>query len=315
MTSYAGTPPRTVRTGPPSPTVRRRASRQRIWLSALWLSLPALVAVVALFIAPFIYGLNLSLHTGYHGNGAWSLHNYVQFFNDPYLRETIGKTFQVALPATFIDVLLSLPLAYFLRQGIRFERVITAILILPITFGPVLIAQGMLTYFTPNGWFQRSLLAIHILQAPVRILQTLPAVQLALVIQGFPFVFLMILGYMSAINPDLEKASRMLGANEWQTFWRVLFPLTLPGIAIAFSLNFVANFGVFPTANLVGAPQSATHVIAIEAYNQAYNNYNPPFGTAIALLMGAVQLIVIGAILWLQGRLARGAAIGGGKGA
>src|SRR6185312_2523507 len=112
-----------------------------------------------------------------------------------------------------------------------------------------------------------------------------------------------------AINPDLERASRMLGANAWTTFWRVVFPLTLPGIAIAFCLNFVANFSVFPSANLVGEPTHLTHVIAVEAYNQAFGNFREPFGTAIALIMGVIELIVIALVLWLQSRAAPGATI------
>ena len=86
---------------------------------------------------------------------------------------------------------------------------------------------------------------------------------LSLVIQGFPFAFLMILGYVSGINPDLEKASQMLGASRAQTFVRVLFPLMVPGIAICFCLNFVMAFSVFPSAVLLGEPSGPTRVIAV----------------------------------------------------
>jgi len=73
---------------------------------------------------------------------------------------------------------------------------------------------------------------------------------------------------MSGISPDLERASKMLGANRWRTFWRVIFPLTLPGVAIAFCLNFVANFSVFPSAVLVGEPNALTRVLSVAAYSR-----------------------------------------------
>ena len=216
---------------------------------------------------------------------------------------------------TLFSVLVSIPLAYYMRRGIKFERLMTAILILPIALGNVLVAQAMLNYFAPNGWFNRVLLSLHIIQQPILLLYHLIAVEIALFIQGFPFTFLLILGYMSAISPDLERASRMLGAKSWQTFWRIVLPLSLPGIAVAFCLNFVANFSVFPTANLVGEPSHETRVLAIAAYETAFTNYNVPLGTAIALIMGGIELIIILLVLWLQRRTSRGATISGGKGA
>ncbi len=287
--------------------------RPRLDSGAILLSLPALIIVLGLFFYPLIFGFALSLHKT-EGSADWSLTNYIQFFSDPDQVRTIWITFQVALPVTIFSVALSIPLAYFMRRGIRFERLVTAILILPITLGTVLVAQAMIGYFAPNGWFNRVLLALHIIQQPILLLHKPLAVEIALFIQGFPFTFLLILGYMSAINPDLERASRMLGANAWQTFWRVVFPLSLPGIAVAFCLNFVANFSVFPSANLVGDPANSTRVLAIAAYETAFTNYNQPLGTAIALIMGIIELLVIGLVLWLQSRMARSAAISGGKG-
>ncbi len=107
----------------------------------------------------------------------------------------------------------------------------------------------------------------------------------------------------------------MLGAKAWQTFWRVIFPLTLPGVAIAFCLNFVANFGVYPSAMLVGEPNAITRVMSIAAYQSAFEQYDQPMGTAIALLMGVIELSVVALVLWLRTRMVRGATLGGGKGA
>lgn len=293
--------------------VKTRKQGIRLDSSAILLSLPALIIVLGLFFYPLIFGLALSLHPT-ETSADWTLSNYTQFFSDPDQVRTIWITFQVSLPITLFSVALSIPLAYYMRRGIKFERSITAILILPITLGTVLVAQAMIGYFASNGWFNRVLLALHIIQQPILLLHKPLAVEIALFIQGFPFTFLLILGYMSAISPDLERASRMLGANAWQTFWRVVFPLSLPGIAVAFCLNFVANFSVFPSANLVGDPANTTRVMAVSAYETAFTNYNLPLGTTIALIMGIIELLVLGLVLWLQSRMARSAAISGGKG-
>ncbi|GHO65251.1 ABC transporter permease [Ktedonobacter sp. SOSP1-52] len=277
------------------------------------LSLPAIMLVLVLFFYPLLFGLDISLRSSEQAS-SWSLTNYFQFFSNSDLVATIWTTFRVALPVTLFSVLVSIPLAYYMRRGIKFERLLTAILILPITLGNVMVAQAMLDYFAPTGWFNRVLLSLHLIQQPMLLLHHWLAVEIALFIQGFPFTFLLILGYMSAISPDLERASRMLGARPWQTFWRVVLPLSLPGIAVAFCLNFVANFSVFPSANLVGEPSHETRVLAIAAYETAFTNYNIPLGTAISLIMGVIELLVIALVLWLQRKTARGATISGGKG-
>ena len=282
---------------------------------AVILSIPALLFTLAFFVYPFIFGLDLSLRSGAKGEGDWQLNNYQNFFGDSRQVDTIWTTFQVSLPATLFSVAVSVPLAYFVRRGIKFERLITTILILPLTLGTVMVAQAMLSYFGPRGWFNQVLEATGLIQDPVRLIRNWLGVEIALFIQGFPFVFLMITGYMSGISPDLEKASQMMGASRWQTFWRVIFPLSLPGIAIAFSLNFVANFGVFPSATLVGNPSAETRVLSIAAYQAAFEQNDRPQGTAIALIMGAIELLVIALVLFLRNRLTRGATMGGGKGA
>ncbi len=297
---------------------KRRASFLRVRWEIVLLALPALIVVIALFIMPFVYGIDLSLHTqdqnGVIQNGR-SLDNYTNFFSDQSQIDTVIMTFEVALPVTLFNVALSLPLAYAMRRGIRFERFITALLILPITLGTVLVSQAMLIYFGRQGWFNQALQAIGLIHDPLRLVHNWIGVEIALFIQGFPFVFLMIMGYMSGISPDLEKASKMLGVGRWRTFWRVIFPLTLPGIAIAFCLNFVANFTVFPSAVLVGEPNALTRVLSIAAYRAAYEQNNPPFGTAIALVMGAIEFIVVALVLYLRSRLSRSATLGAGKGA
>ena len=116
------------------------------------LVLPALLFVVALFVYPFIYGFVLSFEPK---KGTW-LANYAKFFSDPFLYDTIEATFRLAIPATLINVLVSIPVALRVRR-MRNRRVLTTILVIPITLGTVLIAEGLLIYLGPQGWFNRVL--------------------------------------------------------------------------------------------------------------------------------------------------------------
>src|SRR5690348_175557 len=155
-----------------------RLRQFRLNSGAILLSLPAFLIVVALFIYPFVYGVLLSFRGGYTGEGGWTLANYQDFFGNSYLASTIGITFQVALPVTLVSVGVSIPLSYYMRRGIRFERFITALLILPITLGTVMVSQGMITYLSPTGWFDTVLLKLGLIHQPLTLLHNVLAVQI-----------------------------------------------------------------------------------------------------------------------------------------
>ena len=88
-------------------------------------------------------------------------------------------------------------------------------------------------------------------------------------------------------------------------------PLLAPGLAINLSLSFVQTFSVFPSAVLLGAPAGATRVISIAAYQAAYEQYDYSMASAIAMIMGFVQLIIVAAVLALRNAFYRGPVTGG----
>ncbi|TCL65938.1 carbohydrate ABC transporter membrane protein 1 (CUT1 family) [Hydrogenispora ethanolica] len=284
------------------------------WDRALFLTLlPAIVFIIALFIYPFFHGFYLSLTDA---DGAFTLDNYLKFFTDQWEARTIGVTLGLALPATLLNVILAIPFAYFMRHGMKGEKLITFFLIVPITLGTVLVAEGMLTYMGPNGWLNQLLMALHLVKrgAPFQFTHNYLGVMISLIIQGFPFAFLMLLGYISGINPDLEKAAKILGASRWQTFRRILFPLLVPGIAIAFCLNFVMAFSVFPSAVLLGQPSGPTRVISIAAFQWAFEKFDFNMGSAVSMIMAAIELFVVMLVLFWRSRVFKSASISGGKG-
>ena len=272
------------------------------------LALPAILFVIALFVYPFIYGFVLSFQPK---AGGW-LANYQKFFSDPFLYDTIAATFWLAVPATLINVLISIPVAMRVRMMQR-RRILTTILVIPITLGTVLIAEGLLTYLGPQGWFNRTLMTLGIIGSPVRLVHNYTGVMLSLVMSGFPFTFLLTLSYLTGIDPSLEQAASTLGAKARARFFHIILPLLAQGLAINLCLSFVQTFSVFPSAVLLGAPAGSTRVISLAAYQAAYEQYDYSMASAIAMIMGFVQLGVVIFILAGRSFVYRGAA-GGGKG-
>jgi putative spermidine/putrescine transport system permease protein len=270
------------------------------------LVVPGVLFVLALFIYPFVYGLVLSFHP--KQGGAWA--NYVTFFSNPYLYNTISTTLGIAIPATLINVVASVPVAMRVRLMKR-QRLLTTILVIPITLGTVMVAEGLLTFLGPRGWFNRLLLLSGLVSSPVGLLHNYWGVMLSLVITGFPFTFLLTLSYVTGIDPSLEHAGAMLGARARQRFFRIILPLLAPGLAITLALAFVQAFTVFPSAILVGQPQGTTRVISIAAYQAAFEQYDYSLASAIAMLMALVQVVIIVLLLGGRSLLFRGPASSG----
>jgi putative spermidine/putrescine transport system permease protein len=274
----------------------------------LLLLLPALLFALVLFVYPFVYGLGLSFQPKTGGLfGA-----YTKFFTDPSVRglESIWVTLQLAVPAALINVLASVPIAYKMRGKFRGKRALTTVLVIPITLGTVLTAEGLLNFFGQRGWLNRFLGVLGF--APLELVQNYWGVLWSLIISGFPFAFLLILSYLSGIDPSLEAAARTLGADWKQRFRRITLPLLAPGLAITFCLTFVLAFSVFPSAILVGDPSGSTRVIAYVAYNAWGQQFDYPLASAAAIVMGAVELVVIVLVLIWRSRMYKGST--GGKG-
>jgi putative spermidine/putrescine transport system permease protein len=284
----------------PHLTLRRRL-RERGLDAVTLLTVPGILFVLVLFIYPFLYGLVLSFTPK---QGGW-LANYQKFFSDPYLYDTIRLTLQIAIPATILNTVISVPVALRVRLMKR-QKLLTTILVIPITLGTVMVADGLLTYLGPRGWLNRILLELGMTGEPVRLIHNYWGVMLSLVISGFPFTFLLTLSYVTGIDPALEQAGAMLGARARQRFFRILLPLLAPGLAITLALAFVQAFTVFPSAILLGAPAGPTRVISIVAYQAAYEKFDYPLASAIAMLMALVQVIIIAALLGARTLVFRG---------
>ncbi|GHC77002.1 ABC transporter permease [Limoniibacter endophyticus] len=288
------------------PSLRQRLANRGIDGVTLMI-LPALLFVLGVFVYPFLYGLVLSFNP-LEGDSAFA--NYTRFFSDPYLYKTIGATLWLAVPVTILSILFALPIAMRVRLMQR-QRLLTTILVLPVTLGTVLVAEGLLNYLGPQGWFNRTLITIGLIDAPVRLVNNYWGVLASLIITVFPFTFLLTLSYVTGIDPALERAAATHGANSWQRFRHVMLPLLVPGLVVAACLTFVQAFAVFPSAVLLGAPSGPTRVISIAAAQAAFEQYDDSMASAIAMIMAVVQLLVVTALLGVRSLFYRGSTAGG----
>jgi putative spermidine/putrescine transport system permease protein len=280
----------------------RRSGLDGVVLAAI----PAVALMALLFLYPFFYGVAISFQP-LTGGGAFE--NYSHFFSDSYLRKTIWLTIRLAVPGAVISLLIAVPLAYRMRREFRGKRLVTLIFLLPVTFGSVLMAEGMTQIFSPRGWINLILGKLGI--GPVTFLYSYQASLIALVLTILPFGLLLMIGFFGGVDPSLEEAAATLGASRATRFWRISFPLVIPGLVTTLSLALVESFAVFPSAVLIGQPDAATHVLSIPIYQAASQRFDYSAASAIAMVLAVVELVVLALLALVRGRLYRGPAVGG----
>jgi putative spermidine/putrescine transport system permease protein len=283
--------------------------------SRLLLLVPAVVFALALFVYPFAYGIGLTFQPTPATQAKWGggiFANYMAFFRDPFVFDSVWLTMRLALPAALFNVLISIPVAFKLRNKFRGKRTLQTLLVLPITLGTVLTAQGLLIFAGRQGWLNRFLIGAGLIDQPLQLVNNYLGVVFSLVISGFPFAYLLISSYLSGIDPSLEAAAKTLGANWKQRFRRITLPLLAPGLATTFILTFVLAFSVFPSARLVGDASGETRVLALMAYRAFSEQLDYAMASTIAIMMGVVELIVIAIVFVGRSFLYKGST--GGKG-
>jgi putative spermidine/putrescine transport system permease protein len=306
----------TSSTSPPKSTasVRHRLAERGVDTSLLML-VPALVFALALFVYPFSYGIGLTFQPSPAVQQAWGggvFANYVAFFKDSFTFDSVWLTMRLALPVAIFNVLASIPVAFKLRQRFRGKKLLTTLVVLPITLGTVLTAQGLLIFAGRQGWLNRFLIQIGLVDQPIAFVNNYWGVVFSLVISGFPFAFLLISSYLSGIDPSIEAAAKVMGANWHQRFRRVILPLLAPGLATTSILTFVLAFSVFPSARLVGDAMGSTRVMSLMAFRAFGEQNDYPMASTIAIMMGLIELVVIALVLLWRSSMYKGST--GGKG-
>lgn len=270
------------------------AAVRRAWLRAGTLS-PALLIVGMVMLAPLCLMAAYSVLRYVPGqvtDGAFSLESYARLFGSLFYLSVVGQTLQLAVIVTLATLLLGYPVAYWLaRTRSRWQGVLAYLVFVPLTVGIVVRIYGWIVILGNKGLVNNTLLAVGVIDAPLRLLQTPQAVVFGLVETTLPFMIMPLLSCLRGIDPRIEEASRALGATPWQAFWRVTLPLSVPGIVAGSLMTFSLSITAYAVPALLGGAR--VKMIAGLAYDAMLVGSNWPFGSAIGIVMTVVSAGVV----------------------
>jgi putative spermidine/putrescine transport system permease protein len=264
------------------------------------LVLPLAALFVAFFVAPLVVLLALSLH-GEVAMRSWTFANYVTFFGDTYHTSILWQTLLLGAKATLVCLSFGYPIAWLCtRSSARMQSVIVFLVILPILTSVVVRTFGWIVILGRQGVINQLLLGVGLIHEPLNLLYTETGVVMVLAQVQMPLMVLPILTVMSKIDPNLSDASRVLGAGEWRTLWRVTVPLSLPGVIAGCILTFTACITAFVTQTLIGGARLI--YMPLHIYQQAVGANNWPFAAAISTVFMLAVLIIVGILGALERR-------------
>jgi len=254
----------------------------------LWVTLFLLLAYALLFCYSF-----WSVSSSQQIVHAWTFENYRELWRVNVYLQTLFRSMWIAARVTILSLLLGYPLAYYLsfHAGKR-KDLLYQLVIIPLWVSYLVRAYAWKTILGSDGVLNTLLQYLHLTHQPLGFLLYSPfAVVLTLTHIYTPFAILPIYSSLEHIPRNLVEASHDLGASPWQTFWRVIFPLSIPGVLAGATFAFVLSLGDFLAPLLLGGPSGImVSNIVVSLFGAAYNW---PLGAAISFCMLALVISLL----------------------
>jgi spermidine/putrescine transport system permease protein len=257
---------------------------------------PAAFIMLALFFVPLLIVLFYSFLTrGAYGGVS------LPFTGDAYVRAVdplyfaiVWRSFWIAGVSTLFCLLLGFPLALYIARYSRRRLLLLNLVMLPFWTSFLIRTYAWMFLLRDTGLINTMLLSLHVINAPLPLLFNTPAVILGLVYGYLPFMVLPLYATIEKLDPAWLDAAADLGANPLVTIWKVIVPLSGPGIMAGSLLVFIPCLGAYLTPDLMGGGK--TVMIGNLVQNQFTSARDWPFGAAVSLLLMLAVMAITAAV-------------------
>jgi spermidine/putrescine transport system permease protein len=268
-----------------------------------WFLLPARVWMAIFFAAPMgiVCAYSFLTRGDYGGvEHPWTAENFTRLA-DPLYLAILWRSLWIASLSTAICAVLGFPLALFIARAGRFRNLYLQLVLLPFWTSFLVRTYAWLFILRDTGLINTVLAGMHLIHTPLQLLYNDGAVLLGLVYNFLPFFVLPLYATLERMDPALIEASADLGARPFSTLWRVIVPLSAPGIAAGCVLVFIPCLGAYLTPDLLGGGKSI--MIGNLVQNQFTTARDWPFGSAASLVLTLASALLLAGLM--RSRVAR----------
>ena len=264
----------------------------------LFFAIPSLIMVLASFRTPGEFGGLAPLFE--EGRLDLNLDSYARFFSESVYAQIFLKSVWYALLTTLFCLALAYPLAALIaKSGKRYRDLLLLLVILPFWSNFLIRVYAWMIVLGPNAALARTVngMLAWFGHEPVALLFSSFAVLVCLVYVHLPFMVLPLYANLEKHDQALLDAAQDLGANAWQRFWRVTFPLSLPGVYAGAALVFIPAFGIFAIPDILGGPEDS--LIGNVIKQQFLETRDWPFGSVLSIVLTIAALALAGIAAWV----------------
>lgn len=252
-----------------------------IWPYGIWMGIfiifPLLLITLYAFTSP---GNNVVTFQ-------FTLDNFMRFFDPVYFR-ILAKSLYIALVTTIISLVIGYPLAYFIsRKSEKIQMLLMLLVTMPMWINMLIRTYAWISILSKNGLLNNLLTSLNL--PTIEIMYTDTAVLIGMVYNYLPFMILSIYTQLSKMDDNLVQASFDLGANWKQTFSKVIFPLSLPGVITGITLVFLPAVSSFVIPKLLGGGSYMLIGNLIENQFISIGDWN--FGSSVSLIMTIIIIL------------------------
>ena len=267
----------------------------------LFFAIPSLIMVLASFRSPGEFGGLAPFYED--GKLDLNLDSYARFFSDPIYAQIFLKSVWYALFTTLFCLALAYPLAALIAKSPkRYRDLLLLLVILPFWSNFLIRVYAWMIILGPNAALARTVNGVLAWfgHEPVPLLFSSFAVLICLVYVHLPFMVLPLYANLEKHDRTLLDAAQDLGANAWQRFWRITFPLSLPGVYAGAALVFIPAFGIFAIPDILGGPGDS--LIGNVIKQQFLETRDWPFGGVLSIVLTVAALGLAGLAAWVGRR-------------
>jgi multiple sugar transport system permease protein len=276
----------------------------------LMFAMPALVAIAAIIVFPWIFTLIMSVMEFRVGGGVSfvGLENYAKLARDERFLESIGRTVWFTVLAVIFPIVLGTAAALIFHREFPWRGVLRTVFVMPMMATPVAVALVWTMMFHPQLGVLNYLLSVIGLPAhawvydPNTVIGTLVMVE---VWHWTPLVMLIVLGGLAGLPTDPYDSATIDGATGWQMFRYITLPLILPYVMIALVIRTIDALKVFDTIFVItqGGPGTASETMNVFLYLQAFQFYNLGYASAVVVIFFVMIVALSLLLLFMRQRL------------
>jgi len=237
-----------------------------------------------------------------------NLGNYVLAFTDSFYYDSLTLNFLLAVAVVGLTLLVAFPVAYRIaRMPPRWAMIVLAVIVVSAFVSVAIKVLGLMILFAANGALNRILLWTGIIGDTIGIIGTIPGVIFGLTHLGISFMVLMLFSVIQTVPRGLEEAAQIHGATRWRVYWRIVIPLSLPGIISTSLLLFNIIMGAFVSALVLGGGKVFTLPVLIQQSLMLHAEYGMSATLSALLLVFVFVVNIISVFLVTRIHAARGA--------